>query len=332
MKNHVIKTTALILFLNIWLNVQSQQTNISSFAVLSNYKSSFKANLSDTSGKYGSNEFSIGFNIPVYTHLFKNKEGKAGFSNLDLQNNNSIIVPNIEFLNKSNTLLNLNLGIRGVYFTGNKNLWLSKLSLNFFEDEYSISSPHPRFTGVFLFYRIVNRNFSYHLGFANRYSFGIASVLPVAGLKYSFSDHWKLFLTFPFNGSIQYKANKKLLVTAKIHPSGAISYYTMQSTLFGQLNGNLLFRKKATAFSIDGLYKLNEVVAVKASIGREVNQKIFFSDVKTDINKEPNNYFVSGISPSWFINIGFTFKLGKNPKLSALDNESIDNLDENFEF
>ncbi len=332
MQKQVFKTILFILFANIWINLQSQPTNISSFTVLSNYKSNFNANLSDTSGKYASNEFSIGLNIPIYTHLFKNKEGKTGFSNLDLQNNNTIIVPDIEFLNKSNTLLNLNLGIRCVYFTGNKNLWLSRMSLNFFEDEYSISRPHPRFTGILLYYRIVNHNFSYHVGLANRYSFGIASVLPVVGLKYGISDQWKLLLTLPFEGSIQYKVNNKLLIAGKIHPSGAISYYTNQSMMFGQLSGRMLFRKKSTAFSLDAMYKLNTSVTLKASIGREVNQKIFFSEVRTDINKEPSNYFVSGINPSWFINIGFTFKLGKKPKLSAMDNESIDYLNEDSEF
>ncbi|NVN94161.1 MAG: hypothetical protein HXX18_02635 [Bacteroidetes bacterium] len=329
MQKHALKIICYI-FCSIYINANSQNANISSFTIKTNYKTTFNAGFNDTIGKYGSNDFGISFIIPVYKHLFVNKENKSGFYNLSLLNSNNLIFSKIDFLDKNNTLLNLNLGIKGVYFSGNKNLWLSKITLNFFEDEYSISAPHPKFSGTFIFDRIVNRNFSYHLGLTYRYSFGIASFLPVAGLKYGITDRWKLLLSLPFYSCIQYKVNKQLQLSTKIRPTGTLSYYTNKSKLFGQSQEILLFRKRANTFSLDALYKLNSSISILGEVGREANRKIYFSNLRTEINKEPINYFMSRINSTWFINFGFAFKLGKTK--STANDYTIDYFEDDFDF
>lgn len=331
MQKHFLKLIFLVLFDCLFTNVNSQNDFFSSFTINTNYKNTFSTELKDTTGKYGSSEFGIGFNVPVFTYFFTNKEDKNGFCNLSVQNNNTIVFPDIDFLNKTNTLYNLNLGLRGIYFTGNKNLWLSKVSVNFFEDEFSIYEPDPRFSGILLFNRIVNRDFSYHFGLTYRYSFGKASVLPIAGLKYSFADNWKMVLSLPFLASVQYKVTDKLLFKMKLHASGNISYYTNNSLMFGQTQEKLLFRKKSNTFSVDAFYKLNPNIYLKGTIEREGNRKIYFSDLKTEINKEPINYFSSAINPTWFVNVGLIFKLGKKSKANVKDDEIIDNLENDFD-
>jgi len=332
MHKYLLKILIFVFFAIPLKNANSQNTNISSFTINANLKNTFNAALIDSTGKYKSTEIGLGFKIPVYTHLFKNNDDKTGFYDISLQNENSIIKSEIEFLTASNTLLNINLGIRGLYFTGNKNLWLSKFSLNFFEDKYSISSPHPRFSGLFLFNRIPNRNFSYHLGLTSRYSFGIASVLPIAGLKYQISNRYKLLISLPFFAGIQYKVNSKILLSAVLHPSGAISYYTNKSMMFGLNQETLLFRKRSNSFLINASYRINSGILLKAQIGRETNRKIYFSDIKTEINKAPSNYFASALKPALMLNIGFSFKIGKKTKLSDYEEETYEYFDDGFDY
>ncbi len=306
----------------------AQSTNLNSFSIKSNFRTTLNADFIDTVGKFNSNEFSLGFNLPVYNHYFKNRVGKTAFYGFSFQNNNTIIYNHIGFLAANNDLYNISFGLRALYFTGNKNIWLTKISSNFFEDEFSISNPKPRFSGVFLFNRMVNRRFNYHLGLSYKYSFGYAAILPVAGLKYQFADKWKLIVFLPFHISTQYKVNDKLWFDAKFNASGAISYYTNKNNLFGQSKEEMLFRKRANVFAINAKYRLNSNLLLNASIGREGNRTIYFSDIKSEINKEPVNYFKSKIQSNLFINIGFAFKFGKKKNSIDFDNDTIDYIEE----
>ena len=306
----------------------SQNINIPSFVLKTNFKTIPDQNFKDTIGKFSSNEFEIGFSFPLFTKLFVNKLNKSGFYNISIDNNNTLIFNSIDFLKKSNTLYNINFGLKGIYFTGNKNLWIAKISSNLFEDEYSISDPTPRFSGLLLFDRLVNKKFSYHLGIAYRYSFGTTSVLPVAGLKYEFANSWKLNLSLPFSGSVQYKASDKLFFLIKLRASGAISYYTNNDNLFGLTQEKLMYRKKSNTLSIEAIYKLNSFTFIKGSIGREGSRKIYFSDLKTEINKEPVNYFSSKINNAWFIDFGINFRISKNKKNPINEDEILDFSDE----
>ncbi len=320
-----------VLFCSICLystKIIAQSTNLNSFSIKSNYKTTLNADFIDTIGKFNSNEFSLGFNLPVYNHYYKNKVGKTAFYGFTFQNNNSIIFNHIGFLAANNDLYNISFGLRAMYFTGNKNIWLTKISSNFFEDEYSISNPKPRFSGVFLFNRMVNRSFNYHLGLSYKYSFGYAAILPVAGLKYQFADKWKLIVFLPFHISTQYKVNDKLWINARFNASGAISYYTNKNNLFGQTKAEMLFRKRANVFAIDAKYRLNSNMILNASIGREGNRVIYFSDIKSEINKEPANYFKSNLKSSLFFNIGFVFKFGEKKNSADFDNDTIDYIEE----
>jgi hypothetical protein len=318
-----------LLFCNLLGN--SQNINIPSFSVKTNYKSIPEQSLKDTIGNYSSTEYEFGFSLPVFTKQFINKLNKSGFYSISFDNNNTFIFNDIDFLKKSNILFNINLGIKGIYFTGNKNVWIAKISSNLFEDEYSISNPTPRFSGILLYNRIVNHDFSYHFGLAYRYSFGTASALPVAGLKYEFANNWKLNFSLPFTGSVLFKANDKLFFLTKLRASGAISYYTNNDNLFGLTQEKLMFRKKSNTLSIDALYKLNSFIYIKGSIGREGSRKIYFSDLKTEINKEPVNYFSSKINNTWFIDFGINFKLSKNKKNPINNEEILDFSDEFFD-
>ncbi|MFZ4399518.1 MAG: DUF6268 family outer membrane beta-barrel protein [Bacteroidales bacterium] len=330
MKNYSLKIIIFILFNALYFKGYNQNTNISSFTFKSNYKSVFNSELIDTIGKYGSNEFGFGLTIPVYTHFFKTKEDKSGFYDISIQSNNGIISQNIEFINKTNTLLNLNIGMKALYFNARKNIWLSKLSLNFFEDQYSISEPHPRFSGLLLFNRIVNPDFAFHLGLTYHYSFGIAAILPVAGLKYDFANRWKFLLSLPFYGSIQYKVNEKIQLILNTHPAGAISYYSNNTAIFTQAPLTLLFRKRANTFAMNILYKIYPNLSIKGSIGREANRKIYFSDLKSTINKAPTNYFSSGINSVFFINFELIFKLGKHLNTSKVNDDLLEYLEDSF--
>ncbi|MCX6230036.1 MAG: DUF6268 family outer membrane beta-barrel protein [Bacteroidetes bacterium] len=314
------------------LNTEAQNTNLSAFTIKSNYTGILNSSLVDTTGKYGSNSFEAAFEIPLYKHFFKNSENKTGFWDVSFQNNDAISSLNIDFLNRDIRLLNIGFGLRGLYFTGNKNCWLTRLNFSYQGDEHNIGLSTPRFSGTLLFNRIVNRGFTYHLGLAYRYSFGIASVLPVAGIKYQITEKWKLFLSVPFYTSIQYKVNNRLLLSAKIHPSGTMSYFSNNDKLFGCSQNTLMFRKRATTFSLDAKYKINSFLSVNGDIGREGSRKIYFSDIRTEINKEPHNYFTSAIRSAWFINIGFIIKLDKKRNPSPNNDEFIDYSDDGFEY
>jgi hypothetical protein len=321
-----------ILFAATFLNSEAQNTSLSAFTIKSNFTGILNNSLVDTTGKYGSNSFEAAFEIPLYKHFFSNRENKTGFWDVSFQNNNAISRLNIDFLNRDLTLLNIGFGLRGLYFTGNKNCWLTRINFSYQGDEHNIGLSSPRFSGTLLFNRIVKKGFTYHLGLAYRYSFGIASALPVAGIKYQITEKWKLYLSLPFYTSIQYKVNNNLLLSAKIHPSGTQSYFSNNDMLFGSSLNTLMFRKRATTFSLDARYKINSFLSVNGDIGREGSRKLYFSDIRNEVNKEPFNYFTSSIRSAWFFNIGFIIKLEKKKNPSLNNDEFIDYSDDGFEY
>jgi hypothetical protein len=93
-----------------------------------------------------------------------------------------------------------------------------------------------------------------------------------------------------------------------------------------------MYRKKSNTLSIEAIYKLNSFIFIfiKGSAGRDGNRKIYFSDLKTEINKEPVNYFSSKINNVWFIDFGINFRISKNKKNSINEDEILDFSDEIF--
>ena len=331
MQNIAITFTLLasVLFFS---NTNAQNLNLNSISIKSDFKYTINSELVDTNGSFNSKEYSLGINLPLYNHYFQNKDMKTALFSLSLVNSNKYIKNDIGILGADNDLYNISLGIRALYYTGNKNIWLTKLSSNFFEDEYSINNPEPRFSGAFLFNRIVNRNFYYHLGLTYKYSFGYAAILPVAGLKYQFADKWKILLFLPFHISTQYKLNEKLLLEARFNASGYVSYYSNKNNLFGQTNERMLFRKKANTIAINAKYRINSSLTLNAAIGREANRAVYFSDIKSEINKEPQNYFKSNIRNTMFVNLGFVFKIGdKKNRNTEVESEITDYIDDFLE-
>jgi len=75
---------------------------------------------------------------------------------------------------------------------------------------------------------------------------------------------------------------------------------------------------------------LNSFTFNKGSLGREGSRKIYFSDLKTEINKKPVNYFSSKINNVWFIDFGINFRISKNKKNPINEDEILDFSDEIF--
>ena len=71
-------------------------------------------------------------------------------------------------------------------------------------------------------------------------------------------------------------------------------------------------------------------IFIKGSAGIEGNRMIYFSDLKTEINKVPVNYFSSKINNVWFIDFGINFRISKNKKNPIYEDEILDFSDEIF--
>jgi hypothetical protein len=113
---------------------------------------------------------------------------------------------------------------------------------------------------------------------------------------------------------------------------GSIFQATSKDSINGVVSINWydFTNKKSLMGKIEAIYKLNSFYFIKGSAGREWNRKIYFSDLKTEINKVPFNYFSSKINNVWFIDFGINFRISKNKKNPINEDEILDFSDKLF--
>lgn len=301
---------AFLLFLIGKANAQSKNYLGNNLTVSLNSQSisklKFNDSISDSKYNFSNNKFFIGYKYSLYSS-FTQKEGFLKYSQINVLPSLQIGKVNFGHENLNRTLINLKIGLSGIFHTSAKNTFLVVANAFANEDEYTLPDATFRYSGMMLYIRKVNPKFSYRTGLTFTYLFGEPLVLLVLGFKYKTSEKSMLNVTLPFviNWKKQTKV-QKLFYGFTFRPSGGINHYQNKLSV-DTTNVTLILRQRNYQFLGD-IRMINKNNMILFQAGFVGNQKVFFTNENN--NSIVNNFSFNG-SNSVFANVTFIWFLNK---------------------
>jgi hypothetical protein len=287
--------------------------------------SKLKFNDSTTDSKYNfrNTKFLIGYKHSLYSS-FTQKEGVLKYSQINVLPSLQISKVNFGHENLNRTLVNLKIGLSGIFHTSAKNTFLVAANAFANEDEYTLPDATFRFSGMMMYMRKVNTKFSYKTGLTLTYLFGEPLFLPVLGFKYKTSEKSMLNVTLPFviNWKKQTKV-QKLFYGFTIKPSGGINQYQNKLSV-DTTNVTLMLRQRN--FQILGdIRMVNKTNMIVFQVGFVGNQKVFFTNqnnnsIVNDFSFNGSNSVYANVTFIWFLN---KKSRNKNESKTINSNETI---------
>ncbi len=294
-------------------NAQSKKYlgNNLTFSINSQSLSRLKFNDSITESKYNfsNNKFVLAYKHSLYSN-FSQKNGDTKYSQINVLPALQIGKVNFGNDNLNRTLINLKLGLSGVFKTSIKNTFLFTANIFANEDEYTLPDASFRYSGMALYIRKVNQKFSYRTGIAFTYLFGEPLVLPILGFKYKTSEKSMLNVMLPFviNWRKQTKI-QKLFYGFTLRPNGGINRY--QNKLSVDTTNVTLILRQRTYQVLGDLRLVNKTNMILFQAGVIGNQKVLFTNENN--NTIVNNFSFNG-SNSVYANVSFIWFLSKKTK------------------
>lgn len=280
-------------------------------------KLKFKDSTSDSKYNYGYSRFLVGYKHGVYSH-FSNEDNQIKFSQISVLPSLQLAKANFGHEQLNRTLVNLKLGIVGIFKTSNKNTFLFLAQAFANEDEYTLSDAVLRYSGMGMFVRKVSPKFSYRAGITFTYLFGEPLALPILGFKYQTGKKSMLNVTLPFVVNWKKQTNiPKLFYGFSLKPSGGINRYQNKLSV-DTTNVTLMLRQRSFQFLGD-LRIVNKTNIILFQAGVTTNQKVMFTNENN--NNIVNNFSFNG-SNSIYANITFVWLLSKKTKGKKEVNET----------
>ncbi len=314
--------TAFLLFLFGRANAQSKKYlgNNLTISLNSQSISKLKFNDSTTDSKYNfsNTKFLIGYKHSLYSSFTK-KEGVLKYSQINVLPSLQIGKVNFGHENLNRTLVNLKIGLSGLFHTSAKNTFLFAANAFANEDEYTLPDATYRYSGMMMYMRKVNNKFSYRAGLTFTYLFGEPLFLPILGFKYKTSEKSMLNVTLPFviNWKKQTKV-QKLFYGFTFRPNGGINHYQNKLSV-DSTNVTLILRQRNFQFMGD-IRMVNKTNMVLFQVGFIGNQKVFFTNENN--NSIVNNFSFNG-SNSVFANVTFIWFLNKKSRNNNQESKAI---------
>jgi len=272
-------------------------------------KLKFNDSLNDSKYNFRNTKFLIGYKHSLYSS-FTQKEGVLKYSQINVLPSLQIGKVNFGQENLNRTLVNLKIGLSGLFHTSAKNTFLVTANAFANEDEYTLPDAVYRFSGMMMYIRKVNPKFSYRTGLTLTYLFGEPLFLPVLGFNYKTSEKSMLNVTLPFviNWKKQTKV-QKLFYGFTFRPSGGINHYQNKLSV-DSTNITLMLRQRN--FQILGDMRIvNKTNMILFQAGFVGNQKVFFTNENN--NSIVNDFSFNG-SNTVYANFTFVWFLSKKPR------------------
>lgn len=261
-------------------------------------------------------QFSMGFNIPVVTKNFYNKDSTR-ISNFHFLLTGAYTKIDLNFGGIStHQLSKTSVGFRGLYNNGKKSILFYEISPFVNRDNGFSYTRVYRLATTFLFNYAASEKFSFRVGFTRSYLWGNRYNLPYIGLRFGRLDKVNFSIQFPRGMTFCFPMGHYVRATIYTKPQGGLySFANTDSIQVGNFNDNkqLFFGRSEflSGWRIDVLpsKKFNAYL----SSGFTTQNFISFSSTATARSKYTayNNYYKQSIKGSVFINIGLVIRLGK---------------------
>jgi hypothetical protein len=252
-------------------------------------------------GEYKFSQFSGGFYLPVFTSTWFRKD-EVTLSNFHLLLTGNLLSarPYFSEFEKQHKIYKFGIGLRGIYNTGKKNIWFMSISPFAANDEYTVNKPTGKLAMVFLLNRTVNRTFSYRIGFLRTFVFGKKIGWPIIGFRFGPLDGNYFSIQLPKNISYNFPIGKKINGSIFIKPIGGAYSFKDNLKALSNDSSEINFGRSEFLIGLSANYRINNDISLFASSGFSTRRELFFGNKKT-----------MRIDPAPFLNIGFSWKLGR---------------------
>lgn len=216
--------------------------------------------------------------IPILTG--KNHSGSARLTGWGITAGPSLSLSDvvISYFNRQRMLVNLGVGAGAFFLFSEKSSLSGLVSSQFYEDEYTLSSPVLRITAMMIYNRNVSQTFLYRLGTVYTFIFGNPLLLPVAGITYRFANESALNILVPFNFSYRTHLNRKVGLMVFIHPQGGLNRFSNKLNFPSNAHSVLLLRRRSLCAGIGVPISLKNNLIIIPEVSLIAAQRVIFTE------------------------------------------------------
>lgn len=263
---------------------------------------------------YRFQEFSLSGYTPIYEKKYLKTEKKAFEPTLSLLFTGSLSSSRsfFQFVD-TKPVLRVSAGIRALYFSGNKNIWMLSLAPFISEESRLLKNSVPRFFGSFLYSRMVNEFVSYRLGLSYSYLFNGGTLLPILGLRVGNYQKVYLNIQIPRDVSLVWNINNKFQVGIFSRVSGGIYRFRIDDevTRFKDIKGKAVLYRTDLLTGIMLNYSPNSQVYFSFNTGFATRRNINVA-FTNELIPVRGHVIDDGVgTPSLFLNFSVAFYFGK---------------------
>ncbi len=286
---------------------------------------------------YQVSQFVIGFNAPVITKDFYNKDStKISDFHFLLTGSYSKLNLNFEGIEK-HKLTKISFGARAIYNTGGKSIFFVELSPFVTKDRSYGYTRTYRLATTILYNFAANDYFSFRVGYTRSFLWGNRYQLPYIGIRVGKLDKLNFSVQFPRGMALNVPIGNHIRTSLYTKPQGGLYTFANTDSLeIGNINENqkLYFGRYEFLSGLRIDVQPSNYFNFYVSGGLTTKNKILFYPTTLIKNSTSsyNNYYAEDIKSSLFLNVGLVFRFGKtksiynnNPLYNTIDlNNSTD--------
>ncbi len=270
----------------------------------------------DSIGNYGYKLLNFNASIPLYKSKFNIENPK--FLVIKLTPTFSYQSLNLSFLKNKQNIFRIGTSLSSVSFNGKKSIYFAHINAFIANDDYTIYHPQVRYSGAFMYQYIKSKKTSYNLGLIYTYNFGKGILLPLLGVKVKTDKNSGVNFYLPL-GITYFNQNKeKYTYKISLKPRGNVATITNQFGEFNTQASSVVLRQRESTLNYTGVYKSSQHIKFTFQTGIALNRHFYISDNSTG---SPVNIVQSKVKNSFYLQIGFIYKLQKKEKATYTDDE-----------
>ena len=291
---------------------------------------------------YQISQFSMGFNLPVITKDFYNKDSTK-ISNLHFLVTGGYTALNLKFGGISeHTLSKTYLGFRGLYNNGKKSIFFVEVAPFITQDNGYSYTRILRLSTTLLYNCALSDRFSFRVGFTRSFLYGNLLNLPYIGIRVGRLDKTNFSLQFPRSISLNIPIGKYVHTSLYAKPQGGFYTFANKDTIgYGNIydDKTLYFGRSEFLLGtrVDILPTKHFNFYLSGGLTTHNNVQFFPTTKSPYIIYSYNEYYQQKVKGGLFVNFGIVVKFGKTKSIynnqqmyNAVDmNNSSDSGDNN---
>jgi len=269
---------------------------------------------------YKCSQISVGFNVPMFTKDFYNKDSTR-ISNIHFLLTGGYSLLNLNFEGISRHQLSKTfIGFRGVYNNGKKSIFFVEVAPFISQDNGYRYSKILRLSTTLLYNCAINERFSFRVGFTRSFLYGNLANLPYVGIRVGKLDKINFSLQFPRSISLNIPAGKYVRMSVYAKPQGGFYTFANHNEIeYGNRYVDSLLYFGRTEFLLGSRVDVLTFKKISFYLSGGIttqNSVQFYPTTKSPyILYSYNEYYKQRVKDGLFVNFGLVVKFGKTKSI-----------------